>query len=222
MQPAIRTVSVVVAIIVATLLLALYMAFYGLRTIFNPVEQLTATARQIRAGDLQATAKVDSHDELGELATAFNGMTRDLRETLDELNSEIIERESRELALEKSERYNRTLFEETPIGLALATMEGRLVDVNEAYAQIVGRSIDEVMRLSYLDITPVEYLQAEQQKLAGLERSGRYGPYEKEYIHADGHRVPVLLNGLIIEDEENRYIWSTVEDITERKRLSMR
>ncbi|OOZ41276.1 hypothetical protein BOW53_04670 [Solemya pervernicosa gill symbiont] len=218
MRPAIRTVAVVVAIIVVTLVIALYMAFYGLRSIFTPIERLTVTAREIRGGDLYATAEVGSHDELGELAAAFNGMTRDLRETLEELNGEIIERESRELALEKSERYNRTLFEETPIGLALATMDGQLVDVNEAYAKIIGRSVDEVMKINYMDITPVEYMDQEKQQFACLEQSGRYGPYEKEYIHADGHRVPVLLNGLIIEDDDQRYIWSTVEDITQRKR----
>jgi len=46
---------------------------------------------------------------------------------------------------------------------------------------------------------------------------GKYGPYEKEYIHADGHFIPVRLSGQIIEIEGEKYIWSSVEDITDRK-----
>lgn len=50
-----------------------------------------------------------------------------------------------------------------------------------------------------------------------MHRTGRYGPYEKEYIHKDGHRVPVLLNGLLLVRGGRQYIWSAIEDITRQK-----
>tara|TARA_B100002003_G_scaffold80074_1_gene74843 strand:+ start:87 stop:221 length:135 start_codon:yes stop_codon:yes gene_type:complete len=34
------------------------------------------------------------------------------------------------------DNYDRTLFEATPIGLALCRMNGELIDVNKAYAQL--------------------------------------------------------------------------------------
>lgn len=134
-----------------------------------------------------------------------------------ELNQEIEERRKVEDALRKSEHYNRMLFEESSIGLLLCKMNGDFVDINSACASIVGRTVDEALSLSYWDITPEKYAQQEQEQLDFLEKTGRYGPYEKEYIHADGHLVPVRLSGQFLEKDGSKFIWSSIEDITKHK-----
>ncbi len=126
-------------------------------------------------------------------------------------------REAKE-ALAESVRYHRALMDQSPIGLALCRMNGELVDVNPAYARIIGRTVDDVMQLTYWDITPEKYAKDEQRVLAQLRESGRYGPYEKEYIHKDGHLVPVRLSGMILKRFDESFIWSSVEDITEHVR----
>ncbi len=120
--------------------------------------------------------------------------------------------------LEDLTQYNRTLFETTPIGLALCEMDGRLVDVNPAFLEIIGYSESEAKALSYWDLTPRDYAEMEQQQLDLLKSNGRYGPYEKQYHHKKGHLVPVRLNGLLLEQKGKQYIWSTVEDISEHIR----
>jgi len=111
------------------------------------------------------------------------------------------------------------LFESTVIGLALCRMNGDLVDVNTAYAELLGMTVEQILELSYWEITPEKYAPQENVQLEGLKKIGRYGSYEKEYIHADGHLVPVLLYGQIVEIDGEEYIWSSVEDITERKQV---
>ncbi len=96
-------------------------------------------------------------------------------------------RNKTEKILIESEQYNRTLLNQSPIGIALARMDGSLVDVNKAYAAITGRTIEEIQLLTYWDITPEKYAEQEQHQLKSLNTIGRYGPYEKEYIHKDGH-----------------------------------
>ncbi|HEX5742633.1 MAG TPA: PAS domain S-box protein [Flavobacteriaceae bacterium] len=120
-------------------------------------------------------------------------------------------------ALKESEKYNRMLFEQSAIGLLLTSLDGKLIDINKACANIIGRTIEEAKTLTYWDITPEKYQNQEQQQLESLSKTGRYGPYEKEYIHKDGHLVPVRLQGLIIDRNKEKYIWSSVEDITESK-----
>jgi len=79
---------------------------------------------------------------------------------------------------------------------------------------------EEFLRLSYWDITPKDYEKEEAEQLNLLEKTGHYGPYEKEYIRNNGERYPVELSGMIIKDRSGKQmIWSIVEDITERKRI---
>ncbi|MCL4297080.1 MAG: substrate-binding domain-containing protein [Anaerolineae bacterium] len=61
---------------------------YGLwRSIARRVEELAGTAQAIAAGDLERQARVGRSDELGVLATAFNSMTGQLRQTLLKLEN---------------------------------------------------------------------------------------------------------------------------------------
>lgn len=130
------------------------------------------------------------------------------------LEKEIVERKQSAKALQSSEVKYRELFELSPIGLALCTMEGRMISVNPAYADIIGYSIEETLKLTYWEITPDKYSEDETQLLDQLNKTGRYGPYEKEYLHKDGHLVSVRLNGMAVVRDEEKLIWSSVEDIT--------
>ncbi len=121
-----------------------------------------------------------------------------------------------ELLTESEKRLN-DLVDQSPVGLALCRMDGSLVTVNSAYAKIIGYSPGEAAALSYWDITPEAYTAEEQKQLERLETTGRYGPYEKEYRHKNGHLVPVRLNGMIVVRDGERFIWSSVEDISALK-----
>jgi len=116
--------------------------------------------------------------------------------------------------MDNSEDFNRILFESLPIGLALTRLDGTIVDINPAFAEMLGRTSEEVYRLSYWDITPAEFKEEEHRQLQSLHAFGQYGPYEKEYLHADGHRVPVRLQGRILKRNGEDFIWSSIEDIT--------
>lgn len=116
-----------------------------------------------------------------------------------------------------SPQFYRTLFDNAPIGLALCRMTGELVHVNKAYAEILGRTVEETLRLSYWQITPRRYERQEAEQLEAMQRDGRYGPYEKEYLHRESRLVPVRLSGVVVEIEGEKYIWSQVEDLTEER-----
>ena len=64
--------------------------------------------------------------------------------------------------MRESEQYNRMLFEESTLGLALCRMNGDLIDVNPAFASILGRTVEETLQLSYWEITPEKYAATEQ------------------------------------------------------------
>ena len=119
----------------------------------------------------------------------------------------------------ESETRLRLLFELSPVGIALNDYDtGEFVEVNDALLAPTGYTFDELVKLSYWDITPSEYNNKEDEMLKSLEQIGQYGPYEKEYFRKDGSRLPVLLNGMVIHDSsDKKMIWSFVEDISKRK-----
>ncbi len=122
-------------------------------------------------------------------------------------------------ALCESEIYNRTLIAESPIGLALTQIDGVLIDVNLAFANTLGRTIQESIGLSLDELTPDKYVDAEIAQRYSLATTGRYGPYEKEFYRKDGSTVSVRLSGLIIKKNKlEPFIWSCIEDITEQRR----
>jgi signal transduction histidine kinase len=72
------------AIAGGTLLAGLVIA-YGLATVLTrPVARLAEAARAVGRGELSQQVSVETNDEVGELATAFNTMTRQLKEKEDD------------------------------------------------------------------------------------------------------------------------------------------
>lgn len=152
--------------------------------------------------------------ELAHMEYGSDGQPTRLRGTVQD----ITELKQTEAALAESEEKFRGLFELSPVGIALNEMDGRFIEVNDALLRFTGYERDEFKQLSYWQLTPEEYAEQEEQQLVSLRTTGHYGPYEKDYLHKDGHRIPVLLEGLLISDHNgHQRIWSLIQNITERK-----
>jgi len=66
--------------------------FFVSQTLAGPILRLTRTAETIAGGDINVQAKVESQDEVGTLAGAFNNMTARLREFIGTLEQRVAER----------------------------------------------------------------------------------------------------------------------------------
>lgn len=124
-------------------------------------------------------------------------------------------------ALLAQERFVRAFFEESSIGLNLCRMDGHWLESNRAFLDIIGYAADEADdgKLTYWQLTPRKYDAQETEQLARLSATGKYGPYEKEFIRKDGSLVPVRLNGFVIEVGGEKMIWSFIEDLSSQRAL---
>ncbi|GAB5497471.1 MAG: hypothetical protein Phyf2KO_25510 [Phycisphaerales bacterium] len=87
------TLSSNAAIGVSFIAIAVAVSFFGARSVTRPISKLTETATAIAEGDLDATADINTGDEIETLARTFNEMVPKLRDRL-------AVRESLELAME--------------------------------------------------------------------------------------------------------------------------
>jgi GAF domain-containing protein/HAMP domain-containing protein len=82
------TVVMAIAIVLAVSILGVFVA----QMFTRPIIRLTKTAEKITGGDLNAQAVIGSQDEIGALASSFNLMTAQLRQTLAGLENRVEER----------------------------------------------------------------------------------------------------------------------------------
>ncbi|AFY83499.1 family 3 adenylate cyclase [Oscillatoria acuminata PCC 6304] len=119
----------------ATLILAILLGILTARRIIRPVERLTTASEAIAQGNLNQQVEVSSIVELGKLANVFNGMTQQLKDSLNALhlaNEELedrVERRTGELRLEK-EKSEQLLLNILPAEIA-----DRLMRTNESPAE---------------------------------------------------------------------------------------
>jgi PAS domain S-box-containing protein len=134
---------------------------------------------------------------------------------------DITERKHAEQALRQSEEEFRSIFDVSTVGLAQGEpLSGRFVRVNRKFCEITGHSADELLSLTFLDITHPE----DRDRDAGNFREALEGPQgswetEKRYLRKDGETVWVHVSGTITRDANGRPYRSSagILDITARK-----
>lgn len=136
------------------------------------------------------------------------------------INFDITERKMFERALSQSEEKYRTLYDSMADAFVRVDMEGRIVEHNRAFQEMLGYSIEELGRLTYSDITPGKWHALEnrivEEQIIPL---GYSDTYEKEYRRKDGTVFPVELRTYLIRDAKGNpaSMWAIIRDITERK-----
>ena len=122
--------------------------------------------------------------------------------------------------IREREAQIRRLIDANIVGIFFWELGGQIVEANDAFLHMVGYEREDLVsgRLRWTDLTPPEWLERQREPhRQHFKRTGRLPPYEKEYFHKDGSRVPVLL-GVAGFDEEREGGVAFVVDMTERKR----
>lgn len=135
---------------------------------------------------------------------------------------DITERKKIEIKLKESEERFRTIFEKSPLGIAICDREGKYILANETLLKIIGYTFDELKNISWKDYTHPEDLDKNLElynKLINKEID-KFS-IEKRYIRKDGKIVYVKVNSAAVFDDEGNFLYelSTIEDITDKKML---
>jgi two-component system, NtrC family, sensor histidine kinase KinB len=142
---------IVLLITIIALGIAVLVAWHLTRTVIGPVRQLTRGANAIRQGHFDQRIDVASHDELGELAGAFNQMADDLSEFRRTNISEVV----------RAKNTLEATLEALPDAVVLLDAGGRVQSMNRAAVNALAsagiyepRRLED-LRLAGLDVNAV-------------------------------------------------------------------
>ena len=122
--------------------------------------------------------------------------------------------------LQESEERFRSSFDHAPIGMALVTPDGLLLQVNHSLCEIVGYSEDELVGMNFRNIThPNDLIDFQSYIQQVLDGSLLARQMEKRYLHKQGHEVWVSASISLVRDSvgEPLHLVFQVQDITVRK-----
>ncbi len=215
----------------------------------SPLAVILNTMKHItQSRDLQERVNIKSHDEIGEIAGAFNQMTADLQHSttsIDNLNREVTERKKTEEKLTQLLSLYTATLESTADGILVVDLSGKVASYNKKFLQlwqipdILAQSKDDNKLLAFvLDqlINPEKFLSGvkrlyshpEEQSVDTLEfKDGRV--FER---YSQPHRIGSEIAGRVWcfrditkqkEDEKimkrlNQELESTVEDLESANR----
>jgi PAS domain S-box-containing protein len=131
------------------------------------------------------------------------------------------------ISLENASLYNdlrereariRRLVDANIVGIVIWDFQGRIIETNQAFLDIVGYAREDLASLRWTELTPAEWRDVDDQAFAELKAAGTVQPREKEYFRKDGSRVPVLVARAVFEWNPDEGV-AFVLDLTERKHV---
>lgn len=174
-------------------------------------EQIAIEA--LKSGIDEYIIKDTSKGYLSLLPYTLEGVVKKHREKLLRIKAEE--------ARHESEEKFKSAFESAAIGMALISLDGRFLKINQPLCDITGYTIEELTKKTIRDITHPDDFErgAEYVKkvFTGEIRSSRM---EKRYIHKSGQNIWVSLSVSAVRDKNGVVIYgiNQVLDITERKK----
>lgn len=136
-----------------------------------------------------------------------------------------LERHETAVRMAESEQLFRLAFEDAPIGMVLTSLDRRLVQVNTAFATMLGYTPDQLVGRSFTEITIPDDERASATALEQLLRGDIPAAYlNKSYVHNNGSAVPVEVRAFPARgpDGQPRYIVTHAVDVSELQKANRR
>ncbi len=229
-------VSSLMVILVAIVIINSW--FLG-RSTAKSIINLQQDIEKIGRGNLDHVVLSDSNDEIGELAAAFNSMTRNLKKmtaSKDTLATEISKRkrvekqlrmakdeleirvQERTAALVESNEKYRSLFNDALDMIHIVDEEGRIIDANPAELATMGYAREEYMGKHLSDIIHPDYKKKTQSYFQKVLKGENIDIYETALLTRTGETVHVEVSA-VPKTKGGQGVRAVLRNISERKSL---
>ena len=190
---------------------------YIIHHVEDVTEFILSRERACRHGVSQTLSKIETGAERMEADIMHRAA-----EVKKGVNTLMLERQRVNEQLRESERRFQATFEQAAVGIAIVSMQGRWLQVNQTLCDIVGYHPNELMSMSFQDITYSDDLEGDLDSMRRL-RDDELSTYtrEKRYVCKDSTVVWVGLTVSLVRksDHSPDYFIAIIQNIQARKEM---
>lgn len=119
--------------------------------------------------------------------------------------------------------YLSRLLDSSVIGIVCTDVEGKVLDANRAFLDMLGHTLQDLKTglLRWDQMTAPESMAVSRRAIEQLQKTGYAAPFQKEYLHKLGHRVPVTFGALALDEGSKHYIAYIVDHSEHQEMLKL-
>jgi PAS domain S-box-containing protein len=200
-------VAGVVGLISVVVVLA---AVFFARSLIFPIHELVRDVREVGTGNLDHIIKTRAQYEIGDLARAFDQMTRDLKKTTVSRNEFLKERD-----------FSDSIINSLPGIFFLCDLDYRFVRWNGILERVAGHSHETISRMKLPDLfSTTDRDRVKQEIHRVVDHGDNY--FEMNLPTAEGTPIPYAFNWLAVSIGGQRLLAGAGIDVQERKQAEER
>lgn len=182
-----------------------FIAYFLARGISNPIVKLALITNSIAKGDFSGRVEVESKDEIGLLAEAFNDMTTEIQKA--------------NIDLVKAKDFTDNIIKSTTDALIVIRHSGLIQTCNPAVKTILGFDEEDLISKPFQTVLSVE--NEEHKKIEEALQAGTLNNVEVSFKTKEGDPKALLASATAMKDENgnSQGIVLIAKDITEYKEL---
>ncbi|OGV82391.1 MAG: hypothetical protein A3K19_06185 [Lentisphaerae bacterium RIFOXYB12_FULL_65_16] len=128
---------------------------------------------------------------------------------------DVTERRNAAEALRESEARYRALFDNAPVGICIAELDGTFIEVNRHFLELSRLTPDELKTTNTASL--YEDPEGRQRLLAELKKSGQVRDWQARMRRRTGEVGTLLFNIDLVDMDGRKVVLSTVQDVTQEK-----
>ncbi len=141
LEPVTAQTQSALLLVAAIVLIVVLIVMAATQLLLGPVKRLTTVVKTIAEGNLEVKANVEADDEIGSLASAFNEMTENISDLIDDLEEEV---GSHKLTADNLRKLSQAI-EQSPVSVLITDLQGNIEYVNPQLCKITGYKAEELI-----------------------------------------------------------------------------
>lgn len=197
---------------------SIWIGFYIAKGITVPLQTLSEATEVIAAGNLDVTIDIPTQDdEVGQLVTAFNKMTHDLRDSKGQLEKANLDLTGINIELHNRGQYIEAVLDHVAAGIVSIDKGGLITTINDSAARMLGVNPDDARGKNYRKVFGPDLLEPMRQMVKEMTR-GESTTTERELaINLGGKRRTLKTATSMLRDHEGQYMGAVLvfDDLTD-------